>query len=118
MSPRSSRKHENRGTLSLAEATRIYYPTHRVAELLNVSPSTALEMAKRGEIPGRKVGGRWKFVIAEVDAHIARLQGREAAGQRADRDEMKGLIREVLEEVLGEMAFVPVLGAKSTKGVA
>jgi excisionase family DNA binding protein len=43
----------------------------QVAELLQVDEATALELAERGELPGRKLGGEWRFARAAVLAWLA-----------------------------------------------
>lgn len=40
--------------------------TREVAALLGRTPKTVSEMAKRGQIPGFKVGGDWRFFRSEV----------------------------------------------------
>lgn len=35
--------------------------TREAAELLGVSQQTVLRLARRGELPGRKVGWEWRF---------------------------------------------------------
>jgi hypothetical protein len=39
-----------------------------VASLLKLTEKTAYRLAARGEIPGFKVGGSWRFNRAEIDA--------------------------------------------------
>jgi excisionase family DNA binding protein len=34
----------------------------QAAELLNVAPSALLELAEQGELPGRRIGGEWRFL--------------------------------------------------------
>ena len=36
------------------------------AELLRVEPAAVLELAEAGELPGRRVGGEWRFARAAV----------------------------------------------------
>jgi excisionase family DNA binding protein len=63
-------------------ATPTSIPTHRgltredvldgrdVAELLHLPLSTVLEYARRGLLPGRKLGRRWIFLRDEVEAAV------------------------------------------------
>ncbi len=37
-----------------------------LAAFLHVDPAQVLKLAERGKIPGRKVGGQWRFSAAEV----------------------------------------------------
>lgn len=43
-----------------------------VAEYLNVDPKTVYRMVNRGDLPGFKVGGIWRFQQDDIDAWIAR----------------------------------------------
>jgi Helix-turn-helix domain len=43
-----------------------------VAELLHLPISTVLEYARRGLLPGRKLGRRWVFLRDEVEATVRR----------------------------------------------
>ena len=51
-----------------------------VAEYLNVDPKTVYRMVKRGNLPGFKVGGSWRFQKDDIDGWIAKQK--EAAAQR------------------------------------
>ena len=44
---------------------------HEVARLLNVNERTVYRMAIRGELPGFKVGGHWRFLSEDIDKWIA-----------------------------------------------
>lgn len=66
----------------------------RLAEILNVSYGSINGKAQSGEIPGFKIGKRWRFFPSEVIAHlrgveeeasrdIFRQSPRSAAGHRA-----------------------------------
>jgi excisionase family DNA binding protein len=51
-----------------------------VAELLHLPLSTVLEYARRGLLPGRKLGRRWIFLRDEVEAAVrGRPRDRSAA---------------------------------------
>lgn len=41
------------------------------ADLLSVSPATIRDLARKGEIPGRKVGKEWRFVRFAVLAWVS-----------------------------------------------
>lgn len=48
-----------------------------VAEQLGCHPETVREMARRGDIPSLKLGGRtspYRFRQASIDAHLDRLE--------------------------------------------
>jgi len=38
------------------------------AELLQIHPDTLKKKTRGGEIPGRKIGRRWKYRVSELDA--------------------------------------------------
>lgn len=42
----------------------------QLAELLQVDEATVAEMAARGELPGRRIGGAWRFSRARVLAWL------------------------------------------------
>jgi len=49
-----------------------------VAKHLRVHPSTVYKMAKRGELPGFKIGSDWRFDRARIDEWVrSRMRGRE-----------------------------------------
>ena len=39
------------------------------AELLQMHPDTIKKKTRNGEIPGRKLGRRWKYRVSELDAY-------------------------------------------------
>ena len=41
-----------------------------VAALLKIAEKTAYIMAQRGELPGFKVGGQWRFKRSDIDDWI------------------------------------------------
>jgi excisionase family DNA binding protein len=47
-----------------------------VAELLAVEPAQVAELAERGEIPGRRIGGAWRFARRAVLDWLAGEPGR------------------------------------------
>jgi excisionase family DNA binding protein len=47
--------------------------TSEVAELLGIPRSTVHELARRGELPARRVGRRWLFLRDRVAAAVAPL---------------------------------------------
>jgi nitrogen PTS system EIIA component len=42
------------------------YDVERLAEYLHMMPAAVLKLAERGKLPGRRVGGQWRFSAAEV----------------------------------------------------
>lgn len=53
-----------------------------VAEYLNVDPKTVYRLVNRGELPGFKVGGSWRFQKNDLDEWIAKQK--EAAATKAE----------------------------------
>ena len=56
-----------------------------VAEYLNVDPKTVYRLVNRGELPGFKVGGSWRFQKDDLDGWIARqkrVAANKAGGER------------------------------------
>lgn len=43
---------------------------HEVADLLGLPVSTVLEYARRGLLPGHKLGRRWIFLRDEIEAAV------------------------------------------------
>jgi excisionase family DNA binding protein len=41
-----------------------------VAQLLRVPDSTVYDLARRGKLPGHKVGRAWRFIRPEVEAWL------------------------------------------------
>ena len=56
----------------------------QVAELLSVAEKTVYRLAQRGELPGFKVAGAWRFQRADID-HRIDGQKRAARGSSSDR---------------------------------
>jgi len=51
-------------------------PTIAAAELAGlygVTPAAVRRLAAAGCLPGRKVDGRWRFVLAEVEQYVGRV---------------------------------------------
>jgi excisionase family DNA binding protein len=45
-----------------------------VAKLLKLNEQTVKRLANRGELPGFKLGGRWRFRREALEEHIKRLE--------------------------------------------
>jgi excisionase family DNA binding protein len=58
--------------------------TTEVAELLGIPRSTVYDLARRGDLPARRVGRRWLFLRERVAAAIAPLD--DPAAWRPQRD--------------------------------
>jgi excisionase family DNA binding protein len=54
----------------------------QVAEYLNVNEKTVYRLAQRGELPGFKVAGTWRFKRIDIDRWIdCEKQGRPASSR-------------------------------------
>lgn len=53
------------------------------AALLEMAGQTACVMVRRGELPGFKVGGQWRFKGVDTDAWMeARMRAERPGGER------------------------------------
>lgn len=50
---------------------------HDVAEYLKVARSTVYRLVRQDKLPGRKVGGTWRFSLRAIDAWIDNRQAGE-----------------------------------------
>jgi excisionase family DNA binding protein len=55
----------------------------QVAEYLNVNEKTVYRLAKRGDLPGFKVAGAWRFRRRDIDLWIDRKTHRTHVGNEA-----------------------------------
>lgn len=55
-----------------------------VAKLLKLNEQTVKRLANRGEIPGFKIGGRWRFRREAIEEYIRRLEQQQSDQQRDD----------------------------------
>lgn len=79
--------------------TTVAMTVQEVAEYLNVDPKTVYRLVNRGELPGFKVGGSWRFQKDDLDAWIAKAQGeghQQAQGRRRMSLSLKDAARQVL----------------------
>jgi excisionase family DNA binding protein len=58
--------------------------TSEVADLLGIPRSTVHQLARRGDLPARRVGRRWLFLRDRIAAAVAPLG--DPAAWRPDRD--------------------------------
>ncbi|MEX0642432.1 MAG: PTS sugar transporter subunit IIA [Pirellulales bacterium] len=85
------------------------YDVDRLAEYLHMMPAAILKLAVRGKLPGRRVGGQWRFSAAEIhhwledriglsdDDALVQMEGAlERASKSAEPDEIS--ITELLHE--------------------
>lgn len=48
-----------------------------VAKMLKLNAQTVKRLANRGELPGFKIGGRWRFERTDIEAHIKALKEKQ-----------------------------------------
>ena len=56
---------------------------NEVAKLLKLNEQTVKRLANRGEIPGFKIGGRWRFRREAIEEYIRKLE-QQQSGQKRD----------------------------------
>jgi excisionase family DNA binding protein len=59
-----------RAEVSRADPRADVLTPRQLAAFLQVDESTVLELAERGELPGRRLGGEWRFARAAVLAWL------------------------------------------------
>lgn len=52
-----------------------------VAKLLKLNEQTVKRLANRGELPGFKIGGRWRFRREAIEEYIRKLE-QQQGGQK------------------------------------
>lgn len=57
-----------------------------VADYLNLHPDTIYSYARSGDIPAHKIGGRWRFSLTEIRAHLNRKRDPWVRADRAQRN--------------------------------
>ena len=74
----------------------------RLAEYLHVTPDQVTRMVERGRIPGRKVGGQWRFNQAEIHHWLEEQIG------ASDSDEELSSVQRVLDRASGYVVERPI----------
>src|SRR5262245_36596252 len=74
-----------------------------LATYLHLSPQQVLKLADRGNVPGRKIGGQWRFSKGEIHHW---LEERIGAGDHADLEHVQRLLDRAAAG--GEVATVTV----------
>ena len=68
----------------------------RAAAILHAHEGTVAALAKSGEIPGRKIGRAWVFVVADLIAFVR--QGNPPRARKAQKE--PPLSREEMDQIL------------------
>lgn len=61
-----ARKLKNKGGDDMTEL----YTVQQVAEKFEVHPETIRRLAKKGELPAKKIGNEWRFTEADLQAFL------------------------------------------------
>lgn len=59
----------------------------QVAEILNVNERTVYRMVSKGELPGFRVAGSWRFLQEDLEAWIAEQKAAVRPGDIEDGEE-------------------------------
>ena len=74
----------------------------RLAEYLHVTPDQVMRMAERNRIPGRKVGGQWRFSQAEIHHWLEERIG------ASETEEELSKVQRVLDRAAGDVVDRPI----------
>jgi excisionase family DNA binding protein len=55
-----------------------------VAKLLRLNEQTVKRLANRGELPGFKIGGRWRFRREAIEEYIRKLEQQQGGQKQED----------------------------------
>ncbi len=55
-----------------------------VAKLLKLNEQTVKRLANRGELPGFKIGGRWRFRREAIEEYIRKLEQQQGDQKQED----------------------------------
>jgi len=55
-----------------------------VARLLKLNEQTVKRLANRGELPGFKIGGRWRFRREAIEEYIRKLERQQGDQKQED----------------------------------
>ena len=95
--PRRLRPPERRQVRPVASPWRLRFSEaeplltlKEVAAILRLHPRTVREYVRRGELPGRVIGGRWRFNRKEVDALLRLLSSSMGIEGREQHEGVKG----------------------------
>ena len=101
-----------------------YLDVEELAAYLHVGPQQVVKLAERGELPGRKVGGSWRFAEGEVHAWLEQRIGASGSEEQLQKvqavvdrwsDSHSGVIR--LVDLLPQDAIEIPLAARTPRAV-
>jgi PTS system nitrogen regulatory IIA component len=65
------------------------FDTDSLARYLHITPTQVSRLADRGNVPGRKIGGQWRFSKGEIHHW---LEDRIGIGDQSDLEQVQGLL--------------------------
>ena len=69
----------------------------RLAAYLHMMPAAVMKLAERGKLPGRRVGGEWRFSTAEIHHW---LEDRIGASDDAELQELDSVLKRTAERLV------------------
>jgi len=75
-------KYAQARTFNLELRTKEIMTPREAADYLSVHVRTIYRLAKNGEIPGRKIGGSWRFKKEALDQWLSGKEGISPEGKR------------------------------------
>lgn len=98
--PRNSQAHYN------AVMAQEDFDIDRLAAYLHMMPAAVLKLAERGKLPGRRVGGDWRFSAAEIHHW---LEDRIGASDDEALAQMEGALDRVTKTSVEEISISQLL---------
>ena len=89
-----------------------------LAEFLHITPAEARKMAERGRVPGKRIGGQWKFFRAEIHEWFENRIGLSDERELAEVEkvfEIQSQKQLVDEFHIPDLVFVPFLAKTKPK---
>ena len=94
-----------------------------LAEFLHITPAEARKMAERGRVPGKKIGGQWKFFREEIHSWFENRIGVSDEQELAEVEKVleiqstKQLVEQfhIPDMMPPELVFVPLLARTKPK---
>jgi excisionase family DNA binding protein len=71
---KSNKNHTRRENNTQSKKSKILYTVNDLARLLQLEPETIRAMARRGEIPGIKIGRVWRFDPIKINSWLIDLE--------------------------------------------
>jgi PTS system nitrogen regulatory IIA component len=82
----------------------------RLAAYLHMMPSAVLKLAERGKLPGRRVGGDWRFSAAEIHHW---LEDRIGVSDDEALAQMEGALERAADDTADEISIAKLLSLEA-----